>query len=230
MDKAAYLTALLAAGSLLSGYSAGVVINMFTGMGLATALITFVEAASKATEVAPGVSVVPNVPEQVEGAAKALEQAVTGEPEQPGRPRVPYLALGILLSNIRPLALIPAVHSVLPLSMLLEGRGRLKPLTRRHEDFIMAAGLAPLAINGFAMGGSLSEYPVLAPLLGVEALSLATASYVASKALLLEASGLGRLRKAYRGSLGLFTAAVLFMALAASYEAYIVSIGGEHGS
>jgi len=227
LDKAALLTAGLALASLTAGALTGTVLSLLTGYGFATAFIAFMEAASKATEVAPKTSIVPNVPEQVEETSKAMEQAVTGSPQPPQKPSPPYLTIAIALSNLRTIALIPAVHSVLPFGMVLEGRGRLKMLGRRHETAIMASGLAPLVINGFAMGGSMTEYPAAAPVIVIEALSLSLASYVASKALLSPDRGLERLRKAYTGSLGVLTASILVMMMGAGLEAYnILSAGG----
>jgi hypothetical protein len=47
LDKAAYLTALLAFGSLLAGSITGIIVQSITGMGFATGLVAFVQAASK---------------------------------------------------------------------------------------------------------------------------------------------------------------------------------------
>jgi hypothetical protein len=113
--------------------------------------------------------------------------------------------------------------------MLLEGRGRLKALGKRHEDFIMASALAPLIINGYAVGGSVSEYPITAPILVMDILPLAIVSYVASKALLLPLRGLGRLGEAYKGTHSIFTFSLMLLSMAAVYEAHILYFGGGYG-
>jgi hypothetical protein len=215
LDKAAYLTALLALGSLLAGSITGIIVHSITGMGFATALVAFVQAASKATEFAPKASIVPNVPQQAEELSASMEPV--------------FLAAAIFALNLRPLALIPAIHSVLPFSMLLEGRGRLKALGKRHEDFIMASALAPLIINGYAVGGSVSEYPITAPILVMDVLPLAIVSYVASKALLLPLRGLDRLGEAYKGTHSIFTFSLMLLSVAAAYEAHILYFGGGYG-
>jgi hypothetical protein len=229
LDKAAYLTALLALGSLLAGSITGIIVQSITGMGFATALVAFVQAASKATEVAPKASLVPNVPQQAEELSASIEQAATGSPEPPERTRPVFLAAAIFALNLRPISLIPAIHSVLPFSMLLEGRGRLKALGKRHEDFIMASALTPLIINGYAVGGSVSEYPITAPILVMDILPLAIVSYVASKALLLPLRGLDRLEEAYKGAHSIFTFSLMLLSMAAAYEAHILYFGGGYG-
>jgi len=227
LDKAALLTAGLALGSLTAGALAGAVLSFLTGYGFATAFIAFMEAASRATEVAPKTSIVPNIPEQVEEASKAVEQAVTESQQLRQKPSPLYLTIAITLSNLRTIALIPAAHSVLPFGMVLEGRGRLRTLGRMHETAITASGLAPLVINCFAMGGSLTEYPAAAPVIIFEALSLSLASYVASKALLSPGRGLERLRQAYTGSLGVLTTSMLVLMMVACLEAHnVLSAGG----
>jgi hypothetical protein len=113
--------------------------------------------------------------------------------------------------------------------MLLEGRGKLKALGKRHEDFIMASALTPLIINGYAVGGSVSEYPITMPILIMDILPLAVVSYMASKALLLPLRSLERLREAYKGSLGIFTLSLTLLYMAAAYEAHILYFGGGYG-
>jgi hypothetical protein len=207
----------------------GFIVHSMTGMGFATALVAFVQTASRATEIAQKTSIVPNVPQQAEALSASMEQAATGSPQPPEKPKPLFLSAAIFTLNLRPLALIPAIHSVLPFSMLLEGRGRLKALGKRHEDFIMASALAPLVVNGYAVGGSISEYPITMPILIMDILPLAIASYVASKALLLPLRGLERVRNAYRGSLGIFTFSLMLLAAAAAYEAHIIYVGGGYG-
>jgi hypothetical protein len=184
----------------------------------------------KATEFAPKASIVPNVPQQAEELSASMEQAATGSPEPPERPRPVFLAAAIFALNLRPLALIPAIHSVLPFSMLLEGRGRLKALGKRHEDFIMASALAPLIINGYAVGGSVSEYPITAPILVMDILPLAIVSYVASKALLLPLRGLDRLGEAYKGAHGIFTLSLMLAVYGGCLRGtHVMYFGGGYG-
>ncbi|MEM1987997.1 MAG: hypothetical protein QW362_06360 [Candidatus Caldarchaeum sp.] len=213
-DKAALLTLSLAIASLLSGAVSGIFLETFYNVGFATALTTFVEKASRTT------AVVPNVPEQVAAASTAIQQAVTNQAAE--KPKPVFLMMGIALSNLRPLLLIPAIHAVMPFGMLLEGRGRLKNLGTRHESFIMASALTPLAINGYTIGGSISEYPVITYLLVLELLPLALVSYIAAKAFLTPFRGLERLKTAYTGCLGIFTASLMITLAAASMETWLV--------
>lgn len=212
-DKAALLTLSLAVASLLSGAVSGIFLQTFYNVGFATALTAFVEKASRTT------AVVPNVAEQAVAASTAIQRAVTGQPAE--KPKPVFLMMGIALSNLRPLLLIPAIHSVMPFGMLLEGRGRLKNLGTRHESVIMASALAPLAINGYAMGGSISEYPIITYLLVLELLPLALVSYIAAKAFLSPLTGLERLKTAYTGCPGIFTASLVITFAAASMEAWL---------
>jgi ABC-type sugar transport system substrate-binding protein len=90
LDKAAYLTALLAFGSLLAGSMTGIIVQSITGMGFATGLVAFVQAASKATEFAPKASIVPNVPQQAEELSASIEQEPSREVQSRLRGRGPY--------------------------------------------------------------------------------------------------------------------------------------------
>ena len=157
----------------------------------------------------------------MEAAAEAIEAAVNPSYEKPAKPSPPSMVAAILLSNMRPISLVPAIHAVTPLAMAMEGRGRLKPLGKRHEKLILVSALAPMAVNGFTMGGVGAEYPVLAPLLALEVLSLSFPTYVAAKALCCDGWGLGRLAHAYRGAHRMFLYAALVAAMAAGYESHI---------
>ncbi len=215
------LTAFLTLGSIASGAVFSLLLTSFSGAGFATAFPAFVQSLSRSTTVAPGVSIVPDVPRQVEAAAETIEAAINPSYEKPAKPSPPSMVAAILLSNMRPISLVPAIHAVMPLAMVMEGRGRPKPIGRRHEKFILVSALAPMAVNGFTMGGVGAEYPILAPLLALEALSLSFPTYVAAKALCGDGYGLGRLAQAYRGSHRLFLYAVLVAAMAAAYESHI---------
>jgi hypothetical protein len=222
--KAVLLTLSISLGSVASGAVFSTLLLGLSGAGFATAFPAFVQSLARSTTVSPGVSIVPDVPKQVEAAAEAIEAVINPSNEKPPKPSPTSMVAAIVLSNMRPISLVPAIHAVMPLAMVLEGRGSPKPIGRRHERFILASALSPMAVNGFTMGGVGAEYPILAPLLALEALSLSFPTYIASKALCSDGRGFGRLAHAYRGAHRLFLYAVLVALMAAAYETHISTV------